>query len=534
MDAPCHDQSVRLLLTADAVVTGDGIIGDSILVVDGMVAAVGTREALDAEGAIQKHYRGATLIPGLRDAHMHPVPYAALLNGCSLKQASDIADLQRRIASYASTLDEGQPIVATRLDDESLEERRLPTRTDLDEAVSDRPVVIYRYCGHVAVANTRALDASDITADTTDPEGGSIDRDTDGNPTGVLRETAAGLVAPALARGGALLGEGALLSALHGLAGVGITSIGAMVGYGERPFEQLEAELGLWQRVSDRLPINVAVFAITDTAARLKDAAKLLDNTGERLRWLGVKRFADGSLGGHTAAMHESFADVDTRGTLRLSDADTAVARKSIEMGGMVAIHAIGDRAVDGVLDVFDDLVADGADPSALRMEHVSVISPDQIRRFADLGVTAAVQPAFLTSESEWVSDRVGADRVGWLYPLRSLMDSGVPMAGSSDCPVEPPQALWGMAAAMDRYGVTPDERLTGTEALALFTSGAARALREPEPLALGSPADIVVIDIDPSTAASHEVHDAKVVDTYVDGIAVNIDRTRAVWPDQR
>jgi len=338
---------VRLLISADAVVTGEGTIGDSILVIDGRVAAVGARSDIDSEGVTTKQYRGATLVAGLRDAHLHPVPYAALLNGCSLKHAADIADLQRQLAKFASTLEADQPVVATRLDDQSLSERRLPTRTDLDAAVADRPVVIYRYCGHVAVANTAALVASNITADTPDPDGGSLDREADGTPTGVLRETAAGLVTPALARGGAVLSDDALLSALTGLAGIGITSIGAMIGYGERPFEQLEAEVQLWRRVAGRLPIKVNGFTITDTPERLGEAAHLLNEQGGRLRWIGVKRFADGSLGGHTAAMTSPFSDIDTVGTLRLSDADTAVARRSLELGGMVAIHAIGDRAVE-------------------------------------------------------------------------------------------------------------------------------------------------------------------------------------------
>jgi hypothetical protein len=230
--------------------------------------------------------------------------------------------------------------------------------------------------------------------------------------------------------------------------------------------------------------------------------------------------------------MHAPFADDPSMGILRLSEVDTNLARRSIELGGMVAIHAIGDRAVDGVLDVFEELIAEGADPRDLRMEHVSVISPTQIRRFAELGVTAVVQPAFLASESEWVARRVGGDRVPWLYPFRSLLSFDAPVAGSSDCPVEPPQALWGMAAAMDRYGIAPDERLTGTEVLAMFTSGAARALREPEPLAIGSPADIAVIDAEPATASASQIRDAQVLDTYVDGVSVNVDRGLSVWPD--
>ena len=532
MDASRDDQSLRTLITADTVATSKGIVGDSVLVVDGLVSAVGASADIDGRGATKQRFRGATIIPGLRDAHIHPVPYAALLDGCSLKRASDIGDLQRLIVEFAASLDEGQPVVATRLDDETLQERRLPTRGDLDAAISGRPVVIYRYCGHVAVANSAALDASSITADTPDPEGGSIDRDADGSPTGVLRETATGLVEPALARGGTALTEEALLAALRGLAGIGITSIGAMIGYGERPFEQLATELDLWHRIADRLPIKVYGFAITDTPARLEDAVQMFDGCGPRFRWAGVKRFADGSLGGHTAAMNAPFSDVATLGTLRLTDADTAVARRSIELGGRVAIHAIGDRAVGGVLDVFDGLIADGANPDDLRMEHVSVISPNQVDRFANLGVTAVVQPAFLASESEWLPDRIGADRETWVYPFRSLLESGVPVAGSSDCPVEPPQPLWGMAASMDRYGIVVEEQLTGTEALALFTSGAARSLGEKEPLSIGSPADIVVIDTDPTTATSAEVRDAKVLETFVDGVAVEVDRTLPVWAD--
>jgi predicted amidohydrolase YtcJ len=250
------------------------------------------------------------------------------------------------------------------------------------------------------------------------------------------------------------------------------------------------------------------------------------------LNWLGVKRFSDGSLGGHTAAMCGPFSDIDTTGTYRLTPADAVVARQSLALGGMVAIHAIGDRAVTGVLDLFEELIAEGADPADLRMEHVSVIDPEQIGRFARLGVTAVVQPAFLASESEWIEQRLGVGRLGWVYPFQSLLDAGVPLAGSSDSPVEPPHPLWGMAAAMDRYGITPAERLGGTEALDMFTSGGASALREPEPLAIGGAGDLVVLDVDPTTASAREVHDATVLETYVDGQPVEIDRSLPTWVD--
>jgi len=282
---------VKRIVSADAVTTADGRQGNAVLIEAGRIVAVGDRRDLDG-GVLEDTFPGATIVPGLRDAHIHAVPYAALLKGCSLKSALNIADLKDRVARHAGTLPSSEPVVATRFDDESLTERRLPTREDLDDAVNDRAVVIYRYCGHIAVANSHALMESGIDATTPDPDGGSIDRDEHGAPTGVLRETAAGLVSPALARGG-YVSEDELTDALTGLAGLGITSIGAMIGYGEAPSEKLEAEVELWRNVAARLPIKVHGIVIADTPERLEFAAKTLTDAGPRLRWLGVKRFAE-------------------------------------------------------------------------------------------------------------------------------------------------------------------------------------------------------------------------------------------------
>jgi predicted amidohydrolase YtcJ len=519
------------VITADRVVTPSGVTGNAVRIDNGRIVAIGSHTDLRDGDSVTDTFVGGTLVPGLRDAHIHAVPYAALLRGCSLKSAVTMEELQDRIVAHGRRLPPGSPVVATRFDDETLVERRLPTRSDLDATFSDRPVVIYRYCGHIAVANSRALAESGITETSRDPDGGVIDRDVNGQPTGVLRETAVGLIAGALARGGRLEPD-QLLVGLRRLAGLGLTSIGAMIGYGESPSEKLAAEAELWREVASDLPIKVRGFAIADTPSQLDHAARMISGITERLSWLGVKRFADGSLGGHTAAMCNAFSDVDTTGTYRLTPADATVARHSLTLGGMVAVHAIGDRAVTGVLDLFEELIAQGADPANLRMEHVSVIDPGQIERFASLGVTASVQPAFLASESEWIGQRVGANRLGWVYPFRSLLEAGVPLAGSSDSPVEPPHPLWGMAAAMDRYGIMKAERLNGREALDLFTSGGAAALREPDPLSMGSAADLVVLDVDPTTASAQEVHDATVLETYVDGEPVEVDRSLPTWVD--
>ena len=522
---------MKTVITADTVNTGTAKFGDAVAFENGTIIGIGAKADLYQQGDRLIAYDGAHIVPGFRDAHIHAIPYAALLSGCSLKSAASIDDLLDRLSSYARTLPIGSPVVASRLDDETLAERRLPTREDLDRVVPDRPAVIYRYCGHVAVANSSALAESGINADTEDPMGGVIDRNPNGTPTGVLRETATGLIAGALARGGPLSAD-QLIDGLTRLGGLGITSIGAMVGYGESPYEKLEAESALFREVADRLPIKVHGLSIASTPDDLAASASMLDGAGTRLRWLGVKRFSDGSLGGHTAAMCSPFADVDTLGTYRLTDADVEVARKSIAMGGMVAIHAIGDWAISAVLDVFDTLIGEGARRDRLRMEHVSVAGPDLVTRFASTGATAVVQPAFLASESEWLGKRLGPEREAWAYPFRSMEAAGITLAGSSDSIVEPPHPLWGMAAAMDRHGINPTEALTGQQALAMFTVGAAHALVEPAPMWLTSPADLVVLDTDITLAAPREVREARILDTWVDGERLTVDRSMPTWVD--
>jgi len=519
----------RRLLVADAVRTARGVPGNAILIEDGHVIAMGDQRTLEGPGVKVEEYAGAVLIPGLRDAHMHPVTYAASLSGTSLNSVTSIGELQDTIKLAATALAPGEPLVALRLDDGALAERRLPTRVDLDEAVPDRPVLIHRYCGHVAIANTAALHHAGVDATTTDPGDGSIDRDAEGQPTGVLRETAIDLVSTRLDASKSLT-EQSLLDALAGLGGLGITSIGAMLGLGDGPWASLGDEVAAITAVADRLPINVHGFVIARSVDDLEAAAHRLNEVGDRLRWAGYKGFADGSLGGHTAAMHTPFSDrPDELGTMRLDASDRLLAEASLRMGGMVALHAIGDRANGAVVDLYEELVARGASPQRLRIEHASVLDRADIDRIARLGVVVSVQPAFLGSEFEWIADRVGSDRIVTTYPFASLDHAGVPMCGGSDSPVESPDPWEGMALARDRAGVTRSEGLFPDRALSLFTDGAAIALGEPLPLSPGSPADIVAVDRDPVVSDPDQLRGTVVIETWVHGERVVVDRTRPI-----
>ena len=518
---------MRRLIVARSV-TAAPAGSDAVEIRGSRIVAVGSADELRRPDLPEDRFPGAFIVPGLRDAHLHPVPYAATLAGVGLKDAADLSEVAARIADAAATTT--GPILGLRLDDESLAEGRLPVREDLDAVVPDRPVLLKRYCGHVAVANTAALIAGRVDASTPDPLGGVIDRDAAGVPTGVLRETAIDLVATALDMS-TLVDASMLVEAMTGLAGLGLTSIGAMLGLGNGPWASLGDEVALVVAAGRDLPIRLHGYVIARTPAQLEDAAERLSDAGPNVRWAGVKLFADGSLGGHTAAMCTGYHDApESLGMLRLSDHDVALAAASLDMGGDVAIHAIGDRACHEVLDVFEGFVAGGIDPRRLRLEHASVLRADDLARVADLGVVASVQPAFLASETTWLERRVGPERLPLTYPLRSLTDAGAHLAGGSDCPVEPPHPLWGMAVARDRAGIWPTEGLDPHEALALFTTGAAAALGEAPPMMVGGPADLVVLDVDPLAATPDELRVAGVEATYVGGAEVLVDRERPVW----
>jgi predicted amidohydrolase YtcJ len=500
-----------------------------MVVVDGVVAAIGSRSSLAGDG-VTRDFGDAYLLPGMRDAHMHPVAYAAALRGTTLAKANNFDDIVTRLRQAARPGSQ-TAVLGMRLNEETLAERKLPTGAVLDAAVADRPVMVHRYCGHVAIANHAAMRLAGITPETPDPPGGSIDRDQNGKPTGVLRETAIELVSESLGQGNEV-SRGELLDALSRLAAVGITSIGAILRTGRGAWASLGNEVDIAIAAAGESPVKMGAYTIEETVAGVVGAKLRIDAAPQRLRWLGIKRFGDGSFGGHTAAMDEPFVDVPTTGTLRLTRSDEDIVREALALGGGAAVHAIGDLACRSVVDMFGDLIDTGADPRKLRIEHASVLRLQDIERLAAYGILAAVQPPFLGSEADWLINRLGADRLEHTYPFRTMERAGVTLAGSSDCPVESPDPWAGMALARDRAGMVPAEGLSAGSALAMYTTGAARALEEPEPLSVGSPADFIVVDRDPVVSSADQLRDTRVIATFVDGQEVQVDRSLPLWLD--
>jgi predicted amidohydrolase YtcJ len=403
------------------------------------------------------------------DHHFHPMGYAQMMTGLELMTSKDIDEVKARVSARAEQT--SGAIIGQRLNDEGLAELRLPTRTDLDEAVPERPVVLYRYCGHIAVANTAALKLAGIDATTPDPPGGSFDRDRSGFPTGVLRETALLVIGNAIAPLAEAPSDGDVLEALRGLLDYGLGSVTGMVSATDPIWCGVGDELETLCRLAPDLPLDIDVYVITENPADLASAAKRIAEADGRLRFSGWKGFADGSFGGHTAALYEPFADhADSTGTLRLYLGQAlTMADASLEIGGGVAIHAIGDRANDATLDVFDSLIGRGADPSLLRVEHASLLTDSAIERMARLAVTASVQPAFLGSEASWLHKRLGEERMERVYPFRTLVEAGVHLLGGSDSPVELPDPNCGIRAAVNRNGFNAAQALSQDQATALF-----------------------------------------------------------------
>lgn len=517
------------LVAADSVSGRDD--ADAVLISDGRIRAVGWAVDLDRGAVPVDRFRGV-IASAMCDAHLHPVGYAAVLHRPTLMGAADFDEIASVLAAAAAATPGDSAVTAMRLDDESLAEGRLPNRHLLDRAVPDRPVFVVRYCGHVAVANTMALELAGIGSATPDPPGGIIDRDGRGVPTGILSETASEIVSSALRDLAPPVGTGDLIEAAGTLASLGLASVGGIVDVREGCWSGAGSELDALVAAAPGLPIRIGALVIAQTPEELEAAAGRLAEAGPMVRFLGLKAFADGSFGGHTAAMHEPFSDRPHRtGTHRL-DPEWAhsMATTALRLGGRVAIHAIGDAANGRVLDVMERLIDEGADPAMLRVEHASVLTTADLARFGRLGVTAVVQPAFLASETEWLLDRVGAERMPRTYAFASLAAAGAPLAGSSDCPVEPPHPLWGMAAARDRCGLTPEQRLDAGAAHDLFTQGAATAIGETRSLEPGAVADLVVMDVDPLATDPAGLRAASILATYVDGEPIAFPQIPA-WP---
>lgn len=449
----------------------------ALAVSGGRIVAVGARHdvlALQGPGTRMVDLDGQTLIPGLVDAHAHIWKIGHLLTTLlDVRGVDSLAGLAARLRDQANRLPPGAWLQGRGYNEARFADRRPPTRVDLDAAVSDRPVVLMRTCAHIVVCNGVALARAGITRNTAPPPGGEIDRGEDGEPTGVLRETALDLVLRQVPPPTADDYAAMITAAMRHQLSLGITSTND-AGVGP---ELIETYLRMDE--DGRLPsrINVMVLPLVDGVGALPLARR---HGSDRLRIDTVKFFADGGLSGATAALSVPYRHADTRGVLRFKYEEfLALAREAHQAGWRIATHAIGDVAIEQVLQVYEAL---GRGPLRHRIEHFGLPGADHLARAARLGVIAVPQTIFIHALGRNFRQYLPDALLARAYPVRSMLDAGVTVALSSDAPVvENDSPLLGIQAAMrrrdeDGHAIAPGQAISLDEALDAYTRGAAIA----------------------------------------------------------
>lgn len=463
------------------VLNGDVITLDSrqskaeaIAIQNGKIVAVGSNEEI--RECIGKKTRvidakNKTIVPGFVDCHVHMTGFGRFLQTLDLRNVESVKEMQRKLREYAEENPEKGWILGGRWDQDRLAEKSYPTRWDLDAAVADKPVFLIRVCGHIGVANSKALQLADITRETL-VDGGKVDlHEATGEPNGILRENALELVRKAIPKPSLKEVEEACLLACKKAVETGLTGVHWIVGSA--------AEIRIIQKLyfEGKLPLRVYLGIPVGLQDELINLGLLTGFGNDKVKIGFVKIFADGSLGARTAALKEPYSDKpETQGMMLYTQGKlNRLVLKAHRAGLQLAVHAIGDRAMDAVLNAFENaLKKHPRENHRHRIEHCSLLNPRLIKRMKRLGLIASVQPHFIISDF-WVPDRVGKDRARWVYPLKTLMKEGLTVASGSDCPVEPINPLLGVWAAVARKDFE-EEGLTVEEALKTYTLNAAYA----------------------------------------------------------
>ena len=502
--------------------------GDRILMVGTnaeLLEAYPDAEHLDANGQ--------TVVPGLIDAHVHLMGLGTSLLQANLVGAQSKEETLERLKAFAETLPQDAWLTGRGWDQNDWPEKAFPTRQDLDEAFPERPVWLRRIDGHAAWANTAALETVGMEAlgSMADPEGGKIERDAQGAPTGVFVDAAMAIIESQLPEAS----EEQLGRALE--LAIEETKKNGLTGVHEAGLDQATAER--YQQAIDADRFDVRLYGMVGGRGDAFDyfcENGLIFDYGGKLTVRAVKFYIDGALGSRGAALLSDYSDDEgNQGLLMLPpDSFTTDVRRALECGYQVNTHAIGDRGNRVVLDAYEQAMqATGRTSGRHRIEHAQIVALEDIPRFAELGVIVSMQPTHATSDMYWAESRLGPERIQGAYAWRSFLDSGARLAFGSDFPVEQVNPLLGFYAAITRQdaegypegGWLPDERLTREETLRAFTLDAAyAAFMEDEVGSIepGKYADFVVLSRDIMTIPEVEILETDVVATYLGGKAVH------------
>jgi predicted amidohydrolase YtcJ len=529
--------SASLVVTGARVWTGDPEWpwAEAVAVSGEDIVAVGSAEDVasyigDATEVIESD--GGMLVPGFIDSHVHFLAGGAAIASVQLRDAQTAEEFIRRVGVFAEGAEPGEWIIGGTWDHTNWG-GELPRRDWIDAVTPDNPVWISRLDGHMALANSLALQQAGVDADTPDVAGGEIIRDDAGRPTGILKDNAMLLVQEAIPEPTERQLESYLDAAMRYVAANGVTTVHDMFDNVADGWAGLET----YRRAAARGDLITRIYAVTPLGEwqRLADD---IDRNGRGNEWLktgGVKGFMDGSLGSHTAAMLAPFSDTPDKSGFLLDSLENlrAMMEGADAAGLQLNIHAIGDKAIRDLLDIFHDVAkANGVRERRFRMEHAQHIHPDDIGRFAVQEVIASMQPYHAIDDGRWAEEVIGAERAKTTYAFRSLIESGAHVALGSDWYVAPADPLAGIYAAVTRRtldgrnpdGWVPGQKITVEQALRGYTYEGAYASFEEDRKGMLKPgmlADMVLIDRDLTAIPPETIRDAKVLKTIVGGRVV-------------
>lgn len=520
-------------MRADLVLTNGKIFtlnpsqphAEAIAIKDGKIVQVGTND--DVKRWIGKDaelidLKGKTVVPGFIDTHIHVADFARVLAWLDLSNIRSIQELQNILKARVQRTPRGKWVIGRGWDQNRFAERCLPTRHDLDAFSADTPVVLYHECGQICVVNSKALELAGLTKQTV-VNGGDIDKNAEtGELTGVLRDAATSLVWKFVP----MMTEDELLEAVslacEKIVEAGVTSICWIV------LSPMELSVIKKLHVQNRLPLRVYIVV----PAELLDSvlgSNMPASADNALRVGGVVIFADGYLAARTAALFQSYSDCpDSSGRLLYTQKEmNALAVKICKANLQLVIHAVGDKAVDATLSAIEVTLKEaGGKELRNRIEQAAVINEELLQRMKNCKVLVSVQPCVVDSEFRvWsAAERLGPERVQWLYPIKTLISEGIKVSGGSDCPMEPLNPLLGIKAAVTR-DFFPGERVTVEEALRLYTIDAAYTIFEENvkgSIEKGKLADLTVLSRDPWLVEPKEIDDIEVEMTVVGGRVVH------------
>jgi predicted amidohydrolase YtcJ len=479
--------------------------------------------------------RQRLLLPGFNDAHTHFLSGGFQLSSVDLRDAASPQEFAARIKAFADKLPKGRWITGGDWDHERWPDAKLPTKELIDSFTPDTPVFVNRLDGHMALANSLALKLAGVTRQTVDPPGGVIVRDKTGEPTGVLKDAAQSFVWKVVPPSTFEEKLDAARAATNHAARLGVTSVQDM---------SAGTDVGVYQTLLDRGEVKTRIYAVAPLPQweRLAQTGVRAHFGSEMLRVGGLKGFADGSLGSTTALFYEPYRDDPSTSGIAGDEMypEGAMLKRVLEAdraGLQIIIHAIGDRANDLILSIYEQVEREnGKRDRRFRIEHAQHLRPQDIPRFARDQVIASMQPYHAIDDGRWAEKRIGKERAKTTYAFRSLLDSGATLAFGTDWTVAPLNPLLTIYAAVTRRtidgknpnGWVPEQKISVEETVRAYTAGSAYAEFQENvkgTITAGKLADLVLLSSDIFKIDPKDIEKVKVLLTIVDGRVVYEER---------